>query len=123
MVALPRSLKVDVVQEADGVVVVTVAGEVDLATSPQLREELLRQLNGRRPTVLVVDLQGVSFLDSTGLSALVAAHRRAHSLGVDLRLTSPTAGPSKAFQVTGLDKAFAMYPTLAEALAAVPHIP
>jgi anti-anti-sigma factor len=88
-----------------------------------LREELLRQLNGRRPTVLVVDLQGVSFLDSTGLSALVAAHRRAHSLGVDLRLTSPTAGPSKAFQVTGLDKAFAMYPTLAEALAAVPHIP
>ncbi|MEQ7127687.1 STAS domain-containing protein [Actinopolymorpha sp. B11F2] len=106
------------VYEQDGVTVVTVAGEIDLATSSQLRAQLLDVLTEQEPPrVLVVALDGVSFLDSTGLSALVVARRRAKELGVELRLTSPARGPSRVLNITGLDDAFRIYPTLNEAIA------
>jgi anti-anti-sigma factor len=112
-----EALRISTPQEMNGVTVVNVAGEVDLASSPRLRTALLSLLDDRHPGVLVVGLSEVSFLDSTGLGALVAVHRRARALGVEVRLTAPARGPSMILHVTGLDGAFAIYPTLAEALA------
>ncbi len=114
--ALEETLEISSAYERSDALVVTVAGEVDIATSPQLRDELLGLL-AARPRVLVISLEQVSFLDSTGLSALVAIHRRAHAYGVQVRLTSPARGPGKALHITGLDEAFAIYPTIATALA------
>jgi anti-anti-sigma factor len=119
-----QPLEIATTYEQDGVTVVTVDGEIDLATSPQLRTQLLDMLTEQRPPhVLVVALDGVSFLDSTGLSALVAVHRHAKNLGVDLRLTSPAPGPSRVLNITGLDDAFRIYPTLDEAIAGETSIP
>jgi anti-anti-sigma factor len=78
---------------------VTVAGEVDLGTAPQLAEVLAQFTTGS----VVLDLAGVSFLDSSGLNALVAAHRhieRRHE-----RLTIQGAGPAvrRVLELTGLD--------------------
>jgi anti-sigma B factor antagonist len=68
--------------------------------------------------VLVISLELVTFLDSTGLATLVATHRRARNLDVEVRLTAPPAGPSKVLAISGLDKAFAVYPNLAAAVQA-----
>ncbi len=69
--------------------VVSARGEIDLATAPALRDEVLRRL---RQGHVVLDLAGVSFFDSAGLHALVASHRRATLLGN--RLCVAGAGPS-----------------------------
>jgi anti-sigma B factor antagonist len=110
------TLAISSTHEGSDALVVTVAGEVDIATSTQLRDEVLGLL-ATRPRVLVLCLEQVTFLDSTGLSALVAIHRRAHEYAVQVRLTSPARGPGKALHITGLDEAFAIYPTVASALA------
>src|SRR5437588_11158032 len=59
----------------DRATVLTVTGELDLATSPALEAQLERASSG--PDLVILDLRGVSFMDSTGLSLLVKAQRRA----------------------------------------------
>ena len=81
---------------------VTVHGEIDSATAPQLRDCLLEALS--RPAARVeVDLSRVTFLDSAGLSALAAAHRAARTTGRELRFRCGTArAVVRPLQITGL---------------------
>jgi anti-anti-sigma factor len=65
--------------ERDGGAVVVVTGEVDMSTSPALREQLLAP-EAQRPTV-VLDLREVTFMDSSGLGAIVGQHKRARERG------------------------------------------
>ncbi|AYF78846.1 anti-sigma factor antagonist [Nocardia yunnanensis] len=96
--------------------VLTVAGDVDLATAPALENALDAALAGR-PTALVVDLSAVSFLASAGMAVLVGAHKRAG----DTRIAVVADGPatSRQLKVTSLDQVFSLHPTLEEALAAL----
>jgi len=57
-------------RQVGGAIVVEVGGEVELHSAPQLREELLRVCEAEKPCI-VVDLSGVSFIDSTGLGVLI----------------------------------------------------
>jgi anti-sigma B factor antagonist len=87
--------------------VIAVTGEIDLHTSPRLRDTLLSHLtNDARD--LTVDLSEVTFIDSTGLSVLIAALRRARSLGGDLRLRSPSRQTYKVLELTKLTEVFAI---------------
>ncbi len=99
--------------------VVTLSGDIDVATAPQVRSDLLPLIH-QGPPVVVVDLSAVSFLDSTGLGALLAVQRRADALDVALRLAAPRRGPRRALHITGLDRVFDVYPTLADALSVAP---
>jgi anti-sigma B factor antagonist len=101
----------------DGWWVVSVSGEIDVHSGPSLRDHLLTAL-AQGEHDLVVDLAGVSFLDSSGLGVLVTAHKRARAAGGLLRLASCQPAIATIFQITALDRAFAIYPTVAEALAA-----
>lgn len=86
-------------------IVVTVAGELDVASAPGLRDLLLGSLN--RCSELVLDLTAVTFLDSTGLQALLAARRRAMLNGERLRLRITANGPvQRILELTGLRPAF-----------------
>src|SRR5580693_5391653 len=60
---------------------VDLSGELDLASAPQLRELLVTMLIEDGPSRLVIDLSDLVYLDSTGLSVLVTAHKRASSTG------------------------------------------
>jgi anti-sigma B factor antagonist len=94
--------------------VVRVAGEVDLATSPQLRAALAGppvDPSGRT----IVDLCDVTFLDSTALSALVTAHVRFLDAGGDLRLVVDSPPVKRILAVTGLDQTFSIFPSVARA--------
>jgi anti-anti-sigma factor len=81
---------------------VAVAGEVDLATTPVLRERLLRVLRDHRPDLLDVDLAGVTFLDCTGLGALVAVRNAAIRAGGQMRVSHPQPIVRRVLKVTGL---------------------
>jgi anti-sigma B factor antagonist len=105
--------------ETGGLCVVTVRGEVDLATSPRLREELIDAL-ARSARGLVVDLAEVGFLDSTGLGVLAGAHRRAKADGRFFRLVCARREVLDVLRVTGLDLVLPMAPSVPEAIAAMP---
>lgn len=89
------------VSSADSVVRVTAVGEVDSSSAPLLRSELESALDGG-PRELVVDLDGVTFLDSAGLSVLAGAHRTASERGVSLRVLASGRAVIRPLQITGL---------------------
>jgi anti-sigma B factor antagonist len=100
----------------DGAVVVTITGEVDMRTSPEMEEQLLVALD-TAGTPVVADLTGVSFLDSIGLSALVRSHQLGVHNGNALRVVAAGRAVLRPLQLTALDSVLDLYPTLGEALA------
>jgi len=100
-----------------GTCIVRVNGEVDVYTSPTLKSSLVEALKESEGTV-VVDLDGVGFIDSSGLGVLVGALRRAREAGRDLRIVSARAAVEKILLITGLDRVFPLYKTVDEALGA-----
>ena len=97
----------------EGSAVVIIEGELDVATSPELKE-LLRDLAARGiARQLVIDLSACSFLDSTGLGLLVAAQRSADA-PLDLVVTDPQIG--RLLKITALDQLFDVHGSRAAAL-------
>lgn len=81
---------------------VAVAGEVDLATAHLLRDRLLNVLREQAPAVLDVDLARVTFLDCTGISALVAVREATLQAGHQMRVSQPQPIVRRVLEVTGL---------------------
>jgi anti-sigma B factor antagonist len=98
-----------------GYTTVTVAGELDIATAPELRERLVPLL-ADHPT-LVIDLDRVSFCDATGLAVLVGAANRARANRARLHLVSSRPNIRRLFDLTGLARRLPLASTLGEALA------
>ena len=93
---------------------VRVTGEIDVATSPDLRQALLDPSLDPSAT-LVVDMLTVTFLDSTGLGALVEGHNRFQDAGGTLQLVIANPHVLRVLQVTALDQTFSIFPNLAAA--------
>ncbi|GAA4456001.1 hypothetical protein GCM10023170_049990 [Phytohabitans houttuyneae] len=81
---------------------VAVVGVVDLETTPLLRERLLRLLRDQRPDLLDIDLSGVTFLDCTGLSALIAVRNAAIQAGGQMRVSHPQPIVRRVLEITGV---------------------
>ena len=101
----------------DGIEVIDVQGEIDIYTAPRLRE-LLIDLVSTDNYHLVVNLEKVGFLDSTGLGVLVGGLKRvqAHDGSLDLVCTQQRI--LKIFKITGLTKVFGIHETVDQAIAA-----
>lgn len=110
---------IDVSERADPTLV-TLRGELDLATQGEFRARLIDLLVSGR-TDLVVDLSALTFLDSTGIGALIGIRRRAHALQGSLTLVCPTASVMKLFTIAGLEKVFDIRDDLDDALAHTPQ--
>jgi anti-sigma B factor antagonist len=102
--------------------VLTVSGELDLATGPAVRECLHELIDGGVRHV-VVDLRQVGFLDSIGLGVLVAAYRRLHhgEPAGSLRLVCTNERVIRVFELTGLLLLFPMHASVEQARAANGH--
>jgi anti-sigma B factor antagonist len=100
-----------------GAVVLSVSGDVDALTAPSLTEALLGTLSGQ-PSAVIVDLTGVEFLASAGMTALVTAHQQL-STSLQFMVVADGPGTSRPLKLMGIDSLLALYPTLAEALSAV----
>jgi anti-sigma B factor antagonist len=99
--------------------VMRVGGEIDLASAPELRECLDQTIDASSRR-LVVDLRRVGFMDSVGLGVLVGARRRLlgsdHDDDRSIRLVCTNEQVVRILRVTGLDRVFALYASLADAL-------
>jgi anti-sigma B factor antagonist len=102
-------------QTAGGITVATLTGELDIASAPALRDQLLGLL---RPgsSRLVLDLSRVSFCDASGLAVLVNTGRRAGLLGGFLRLAAVSPPASRVLILTGLHRHLANFPTVQAAV-------
>jgi anti-sigma B factor antagonist len=94
--------------------VVAVSGEIDVATAPQLRESLHRII-AEGDSTIVLDLLGVTFLDSTTLGVLLGALKRCREKGGDLHLVVADPRIMKIFEITGLTSVFTIATSLAAA--------
>jgi anti-sigma B factor antagonist len=98
-------------------VLITVAGEIDITTAPQLRGQLTLLAGGGRP--VIADLTEVTFIDAAGLGVLAAAGKAAAS-GGSLHVVSDRYQVRRIFALTGLDRQIPLARTLAEAMASLP---
>jgi anti-sigma B factor antagonist len=103
---------------ADNAYIVSLGGEVDLYTAPQLEDELssLTTTGARR---VVIDLGGAAFIDSTVLGVLLKTLTRLDAKGGNLVLVSDDRRILKIFEVTGLGRVFRIEPTLTDAIESV----
>jgi anti-sigma B factor antagonist len=98
-------LQVDVLSTAP--LVVGVSGEIDIASAPKLREELLGALR-RHGARLALDLDGVSFMDCAGINVLLAARRHARHEGGWVRVARASRPARHILILTGLHRQFAL---------------
>ena len=101
-------------ERVDGSCTVTLTGEVDLYTSPHLKEELVKLIDDGCYRI-IVDLQNVSFIDSSGLGVLVSALRRTRERDGVVRIVCARESTLKIFRITGLDKVFPIFTDDSEA--------
>jgi anti-sigma B factor antagonist len=93
------------VEERDDATVVHVRGDLDASGAPALRAQLVSTIE-TAPRRVVLDLSRVDFVDSLGLSMLVAAHRRAEEVGIELHLASPSPASRRVLEITRLTDLF-----------------
>ncbi|MEV4104518.1 STAS domain-containing protein [Nonomuraea sp. NPDC049649] len=99
-------------------VVVAVAGELDLFTAPVLRDEVRDAIKKDGPR-LVLDLQQLSFMDSSGLSVLIEAWRLATGEGGGVSLAAPQAPVARILRTTGLDRRIKVYADVDSAVGGI----
>jgi anti-sigma B factor antagonist len=97
--------------------VVCIGGEVDVYTAPKLREQLVTLVNDGFYH-LVLDMERVDFLDSTGLRVLVGALKRVRAHEGTLRLVCTQERILKIFRITGLNKVFTIHTSVEDAISA-----
>lgn len=96
--------------------IVEVGGEVDVYTAPRLREAVVSAIDAGNVR-LVVDVEKVDFLDSTGVGVLVGALKKVRSEGGTLDIVCTQPRLLKIFDITGLDKVFGLHASVADAVA------
>lgn len=102
------------IREEGGALIVSFEGDVDLEQSPKAREVLLECVE--RGSKILVDLSGVSYIDSSGVASLVEAFQVAKKQGKGFALVSVNAAALRVLQLARLDKVFTIHETLADAL-------
>lgn len=105
------------VRQQGGWTVVEVGGEIDVATAPRLREQLIAIVNDQQYRI-VVDLEAVDFIDSTGLGVLISGLKRVRTHGGEFALVCTEPRNLKVFEITGLLQVFPVHETVDQAVAA-----
>jgi len=113
-------LRVAVTRADPSTTVLTVTGEVDVATTPQLRSMLHQFADDASVQRIIIDLDGVDFMDSSGLGALIGCSRRLkmRGHGRELRIVCNRMHLLRVFKITGLDRVLLVSTSVPEALEA-----
>jgi anti-sigma B factor antagonist len=101
----------------DGTTLVSVGGEIDVYTAPKLRDKITELVNSGHHT-LVIDMEKVDFLDSTGLGVLVGGLKKVRAQDGSMSLICNQDRLLKIFRITGLAKVFTIHPDETAALSA-----
>ena len=101
-------------EELGDVVVLTLRGNLDAITAPELRPTIDELVASRR-TKVIFDLHGLELIDSSGVGAIVSLFKRVRMLGGDVKIARLANQPKEIFRLLRLDRAFALSETLEEA--------
>ena len=104
-------------KEAGSSVTLALMGELDVSTTPQLMEEFVRLTSGGISD-LDVDLAGLDYTDSSGLSVFVTAHMQCRDAGITLRFVNPSLFVTSLFEMTSLDQVLEVAATDATSIPA-----
>src|ERR1700712_4871804 len=104
-------------REVDSRTIVAVGGEIDVYTAPKLRDKIT-ELVGDGKHDLVIDMEGVDFLDSTGLGVLVGGLKKVRAHDGSMELICSQDRLLKIFRITGLAKGFTIHESESAALGA-----
>ena len=110
--------RVDTEHLDDTTSVISVAGEIDLYTAPELKRELVHAIDEGARRV-VVDLSEATFIDSTTLGVLLSGIKRLRPLGGELAVVCTDRNIRKIFEITLLDRVFSIYEDRSDALSTV----
>ena len=105
-----------VTREGDSATIVAVEGEIDVYTAPKLRDKIT-ELVGEGVYHIIIDMEGVEFLDSTGLGVLVGGLKRVRSHDGDLALVCTQRRILKVLEITGLTKVFTIHDSVDSAIS------
>jgi anti-anti-sigma factor len=100
---------------SDGMVRLALRGELDLSSAGEI-EEVLQELEGSSPPLLVIDLRDLTFMDSTGLRVMVSADARARDAARRFVIVQGPESVHRVFRITGLDDHLAIVETPQAAL-------
>jgi anti-sigma B factor antagonist len=101
----------------ENIPVVSITGDVDLETSPQLRDYLRPKASAKTPALLL-DFSGVNYIDSSGLATLIEYFQSVQSFKGRLALAALSPRVKNVFEIVRLEQIFSIYPDVASALAA-----
>ncbi|HET6153839.1 MAG TPA: STAS domain-containing protein [Marmoricola sp.] len=104
-------------RQVDGTTLVSVGGEIDVYTAPKLRDKITELVNSGHHA-LVIDMEKVDFLDSTGLGVLVGGLKKVRAQDGSMSLICNQDRLLKIFRITGLAKVFTIHPDETAALSA-----
>ncbi len=110
------SLEVQTRTTDGGITVVVPNGRLDVAGAPTLKAAIGEAVKDNGTPRLVIDMEGVSFVDSTGLGSVIAALKLVRGSKGDIRLAAPNQQVRVVLELTTLDRVFAYYPTVEDAL-------
>jgi anti-anti-sigma factor len=108
------------VQRGTPVALVVATGDIDLSSASALRAACDEAL-ADQPAVLIIDLSGVPFIDSTGLGALIAAARKADVHGGEVRIAGAVGMVTRLLQLAGVERVLPLYPTREAASETAPR--
>lgn len=103
-------------REAGGYAVLELSGDVDLSCSPEARKQILQCLEGGKH--LLVDLSGVTYIDSSGVASLVEGYQTARKKQLRFGLVGVSEAAMNVLQLARLDKVFPIHATVGDRLQA-----
>ena len=109
------ALEVETRQTDSGITVVAPTGRLDVAGAPALKDAISEVVKNGPPRI-VIDMEGVSFVDSTGLGSVISALKQIRGSQGELRLAAPNQQARVVLELTTLDRVFPYYATVEEAL-------
>ncbi len=89
---------------ANGILTASVKGEIDHHNAGAVRRKIDIKMMSERPKELILDLSGVSFMDSSGLGLILGRFAKASELGIPVSVSNPTAAASKILDLAGMDR-------------------
>ncbi len=105
-------------EEEKATAIITVKGDIDLYSSPQVRQTILDTLSEKKTKRVIVDLTAVRYVDSSGVASLVEGLQLSRKQQVRFALCGLNKAPLQVLELTRLVKVFEIHPTLEAALAA-----
>ncbi len=103
-------------QRENNITILKLEGELDVYTSPKLKEKIVTLIDAERPFV-VLDLKGLSYMDSTGLGVMAAGLKRIRENDGNMVLVSPRKIIQKVLEITNMDVSLKIYQSYEEAIA------